>query len=349
MKKYFLYELKKSGYVILCLTLIATVLYTVPIITSDSVLRSSSETFVWIISTIAGVLAACVPVWVFHYKMKKRSVDLYYSLPISHTKILAVKFLIGLIAVFAAYTVAYWIGAVALIIRYFATSLKADYPFEPVWYLPQYFGSILPIFFIYAISSFVFTRANKTVDGIFFIVFWMFVAALIISVLDCIIPYNSVYPSYFCSFAPLDILTGHFQEHLRGYLNIHTQKVGTAELVNLSVGFPLTALLAAGATAGLFLTEKRSKAENVEQISESPFGYKVMIPLYTVCLILRSAFSMFLVLLVMIAAGSYLLTMLYRRTVKIGWKQGIIYGASVLGPVVIIILYLFIMLLSLSV
>lgn len=351
MKKYFLYELKKSGYVILCLALIATGLYVAPLITSDTILRSASETYVWVISTIAVFLAAGVPVLVFNYKMKKRSVDLFYSLPLSHTKILAVKFLIGLIAVFAAYTVAYWLGAVTLIIRYYAAS--DSHPFYPVYYLPQYFASLLPIFFVYAISSFAFTRANKTIDGIFFIIFWMFAPALIVSVLDnlSLVSVSAFYPLCFCNFAPLDFLTAHFQEHLRGYLNIHAlsfiEEHSLAELVNIVIGFTLTALLAVGATTGLFLTEKRQKAEKVEQISNSWFGYKVMIPLYTVCLICLSAHFMFIILLVLVAVGAFLLTMLYRRTVKIGLVQGLIYGGSVLAGVIIVVIYWLIILIML--
>lgn len=348
MKKYFLYELKKSAFAIACLSLIATVIYLSPLVMSDRTMlyRGASETFVWVISTVGGFLAAGVPFWVFDYKMKRRSVDLYFSLPLSHTKILTVKYLIGLIAVFAPYTVAYWLGASVAMAR-------AWEEMYAVYYIPQYFASLLPLYFIFAVSSFIFTRANQRRDGVIFVLFWIFALLLVCEVLAKLtnrseltgydeggyaiyIVHRVIYAKYFAPFAPLDFITSHFQMHLAQYMNIHNNYVyDVAERVNIIVGFTLTTLLAAGATAGLFLAERKVKAENAGQISDSWFGYRVMIPLYTVCLfgLWANIFALFYFLIVIAA---YLLTALYQRTLKIGIKPTVVLVLSTVAGIILV-------------
>ena len=323
MKKYFLYELKKRAFVIGCITLIATVIYLTPILTLNAKTTVNTfDSYLWLMSTIGGLTAVCLPLWLFDYKMTKRGLDLYYSLPLSHTKILLVRFLIGLITLFFSYTVAYWLGAFVFMAKFFGQ-------IDAVWYLPQYFATLIPIYCIFAMSSFIFTRANKFIDGIVFIIFWAFAAALVAYVFDIII--NNVNVYYYFPFSPLDAATTHFQEHLCKELNIHSHSILTRSLVNMILGFILTALLSAGATAGLFLLEKRAKAENAGQISESWFGYKVMLPLYSSCLAFASCSELMaasLLFIVMIAVGSFAVTVLYRRTIKIGAKQTLIYCVS---------------------
>ena len=343
MKKYFLYELKKNAYTIGVIALVMTLIYILPMMgmLGFSWLFGYREagTFVWLISLLAGFLAAGVPMRVFAYRTKRRSVDLYYSLPLSHTKILAVKFLIGLIAVFAPYTASYWIGASL-------DTIASGNPYA-VYYIPQFFASIIPIYIIYAISTFAFTRANSVRDGVLFVIFWAFVVALVMSVLEELTTrrYYSLDGSYheylytvsyinsyrYLPFSPLDFVTAHFQRLIRGG---GTMKYDfeTVSLVNLILGFTLTTLMAAGSTVGLFLLERRVKGENAGQISESPFGYKTMLPIYTVCL---AGICDSVILYIMIAVGAYLLTASYRRTLKIGTRQAIILAASLVAGIIL--------------
>lgn len=350
MKKYFLYELKKNAFAIGCLTLISVAVYATTVLTSPYLLRGATETYVWLISIIGGVLVAFVPAWMLNYKMKKRSVDLYYSLPLSHVKILTVRFLIGLIAVYVPYTAAYWLGAFAAMARTFSEM-------EAVFYIPQYFATLIPVYLIYAISSFVFTRANNILDGLTFILFWTFAAALVALVLEqltavtVVTGYDEysgtvlhrtnyfVKPALYFPFSLLDFITGHFEMHIAGYMNIHAYPYETVDLVNGVIGFTITVLMAAGATAGLFFSERRAKAENAGQISESWFGYKTMIPLYTVCL---EAVCSSYILVVIIAVCAFFLTVAYKRTFKIGKVQAIVLPASVIAGIILGVIIQFI-------
>lgn len=340
MRKMIAYELKKSAVPLLCLTLVCLAVYLIPLATSDHLYQGgASRSYVWVISTVGALLAACVPFGVFDYKMKKRSVDLYYALPMSHTKILTVKFIVGLIAVAVPYTVAYWLGALVAMAR-------AWDKMYAVYYIPQYFASLLPVYVMYAISSFFFTRANKKSDGILFAVFGVFAAGMVFSVLQLLTSqtvstgtdpnsgteifrlHASILSVYYYPFAPLDWITTHFQQHLAQYLNVHYLNDSQTETVNIAVGFTITFVTAAGATAGLFLLEPTYKAEQAEQISDSFFGYRVMIPLFTVCL-LANCDTMEYLLAPLLIAASFLLTVVYRRTAKIGIKQTTVFLLSI--------------------
>lgn len=342
MKKYFLYELKKSAFVIACLTVIALVIYLAPLAATreTDLFKYANSSYLAIPSSIGGVLAACVPMWMFHYKMKKRSVDMFFSLPLSHTGVLTVKFLLGMIAIFLPYTVSYWMGAFLVMGRAASSTLRFE--IYPLYYLAQYFASLLPIGFLYVISSFVFTRANTFLDGVMFVIFWAFIAGLIAEAIYMSVqrlqPIGSakiIYPYYYFPFAPLDFITSYFQEKIiipaeYSVLSQSPLFSDTEKLVNCVAGFTLTTLLAIGAAIGLFLGEKRVKAENAEQISESPFGYKSMIPLYTVCLMAWMDMSTdgSIIFYVIIAVSSFLMTALYKRSVKIGKIQAVVYLCS---------------------
>ncbi len=316
MKKYLLYEIKKNMFTVCCVTVIATLIYITPMLFDNYY-----SSYLWLISTIGGVLAFFIPVRAFNYRMKKRSVDLYYSLPLTHTKILFVHFLTGLIALYFIYTVAYWLGAITAIANV-TQEIKA------IYYIPQYFASLLPIYFIYAISSFTFTRANSTGDGIMFAIFWFFVAFLIANVIT-IVFYSFATDDFLflLPFSPLDSVTTCFQRMLRN----------AQPYFSLSdiLGSVYTVLLAAGSTAGLFLLENKTKAENAGQISDSLFGYKIMIHIYTLCLVWLAVWLRSYILTVFIIIAMFILTVAYKRTMKIGKIQAIIFAATVLAGILL--------------
>lgn len=193
MKKYLLYELKKNAFSICCVTVIISIIYIAPMLFQPYFFPNLG-----VISFFGGCLAILIPMQNFTYRMKKRSVDLYYSLPLSHTKILFVRFIFGIIELYFIYTVAYWLGALT-VIAHFAEEIQA------IYYVPQYFASILPLYFLYAISSFTFTRANAAGDGLAFTVLWFCVAPLVLFVLFIAFSLSTdlVIPLFFFPTAPV--------------------------------------------------------------------------------------------------------------------------------------------------
>lgn len=310
MKKYFVYELKKSLFVMLALAVIATAVYVISVVTQvDSIINFNKRYFdiSWIVACGVAV-SVFVPVWKLRYLMKKRSVDLYYSLPLSHARILAVKFTVGLIVVFSSFTAAFWIGS------FTAMATLGEY-LNCTIYIPFYFSLIIPIAVIYALTAFIFTRANRFIDGIMFVIMTGMSLGLVAEVISYFTSASRFYihSAYFTPFGALSLIVTYVT------CNIFKNISGTAVVSTIDwVGLSLIVSLGVAAGIGLFFTERRAKAENCEQISESYFGYKVMIPLYAFSLALLSARGSY-VLAALVAAAAYAVCVLYKRTPKVDW------------------------------
>lgn len=333
MKKYFVYELKKSLFVMCALAVIATVGYVISVVTQVAdILDFGNHRFsVSFIIEVGGAMSVIVPIWKLSYLMKKRSVDLYYSLPLSHARILVVKFIVGLIVLFASFTVAFWIGS------FTAMAAISEY-LNSVQFIPLYFSLLIPMAVIYALTAFVFARANRFIDGIMFVLMTVMALGVVGNVVAVfIIMTGSLHDFYyvyyfhslnFTPFGALDIISTYFRGSLiKDYIAIY---------LNITaidwVGLCLVVALGVAAGLGLFFAERRAKAENCEQISESYFGYKVMIPLYAFCWALLTARISY-VLTALIAAAAYAVSVLYKRTPKIGWKFALIVGVAFLAGV----------------
>ena len=331
-RKYFVYELKKALPAIGSIALIMTAIMVTAVLTSRyggdfGYLRPESG--IEAISFMGGALAAVVPIWMFAYKMKKRSVDLYYALPLKRGQVLSAKYLLGLVAVYAPFTLAFWLGTLAAVIKYPVNAIASEY------YFAAYFASLPAMFCIYAISSFAFTRANRLIDGMAFVVFWMVALYAVIGVICRFVENAASDP--FTPIAPLATISNYFAEFVE-IPNTLGPQYSTEYKINMAVGFTLTGLQTIAATVLLFITERKFKAENIGGISDSPFGYKVMIPLLTVCLLtdiemIENVYQIFIA--VIAASAAFMLTALYKHTFKIGKIQAIIFASSVVLGVVL--------------
>jgi hypothetical protein len=112
------------------------------------------------------ILLFVVPMLMYSFKMSKRGVDGYYSLPLKKEKLYFVLTMVGLILVIVPYTVAYWSGFLALLCR-------EGNPYQMGYFVPAYFVGVLFALFLYGVNAFVFTRANRTSDGVVFMLsYW---------------------------------------------------------------------------------------------------------------------------------------------------------------------------------
>jgi len=108
------------------------------------------------------------------------------------------------------------------------------------------------------------------------------------------------------------------------------------DVANMAAAYTLTGGTAVFATVWLFVSEKYTKSENAGQVSDSPFGYKVMIPLFTALALSSCDLSEpeTYILVAMIIIGSLIATVLYRRTLKLGIRQTLILIGSVIAGIV---------------
>ena len=263
-----------------------------------------------------------VPISTYAYKMKKRSVDCYYSLPLKKWKVTFVKTLVGLLQVLVPFTIAFWVGTLVMLVR-------KDNPYQMGWVFPMYFGMVFYAVGLFGFNAFVFTRANSVVDGIVFMLAYIFAWAFVAFDL--------------CGFL-------HLSEWLMepiGFLitpagisawitNMQYLMCGTSEFCDWNVWmFVMPFLYGVIGYALLFVTLRFDKGENAEQVSESWFGYRLLIPLYAICSIgILGAIGniiWFVLLFVPIAVGTIVTTMVYRRKFLLPLKSWLLVGISIIG------------------
>jgi len=333
MKNFIKIKAKKCIMPIVFLTLVAMAVYVLPILTCKVDENYLSDLSVYSTSLIVFLICAALflPIWAAHYKMSARSLDVYYSLPISRRKLLLVNFVAGFLILLISYTVAYVAGAFITLVKFPAVA-----HIHYVWY---YFALIIPAYIAYSISFFMYTRANSTTDGTVFILFSVAAVTALVSIL-----YNlgantllDIISDGTTTFSPIIIVRGFFVALLYG--REAAISLGT---INSLVLFTL---LSAAATFSLFYTEKYAKAENCGQISKSLFGYRVFIPFYAITFYVEAAdwgISQIIWMYALIFIASYAMEALYSRTLKIGKKNLlVICGCLLAGIVCCIVKYNF--------
>lgn len=324
--KYLAYELKKNIWAFVVLTVVCTLPYVSTLSSMDVVEKVYMETAnaSWrpanpqLTLVFIALLALCFlsPVLVFSFKMNKRGVDGFYALPLKREKLYFAKTLTGLALVLVPFTVAYWSG-------FFTLLCRENTLYQTAWYLPAYFGAVGYGVLLFGFNSFAFTRANKVSDGVAFMLGYAFLFSLIASYLEYLklLDLNIREMESFLSFGGMMNFCDAMESRVCGY---------TVDFSALSIVVPL--VLGCAGYALLFLLLRYEKGENAEQISESPFGYKALIPLYLAFAIGCGGLDE--LTFAAYAVAAVVATIVYRRKFRFSWRWWVMLGgALVLGLV----------------
>lgn len=283
MKKFFAYEFKRLLLPLCIFTAIATVLFAVCALTTDFIsfrlfpIDEFGEAFdrieypvnslLFIPAAILCVLCTAVPVMQYSYRMKKRSVDLWYSLPIKRETLLFGRTAAGLALVFIPYAVSYWVG--------FTIIACSENLFRLSYYVPLFFASVPLGVLLFGVNAFLYTRANTVGDGILFMLVGAFLLAMPFLYLSLNfqtdLPSALTNPTNYITFGPLCWLFAGFDSAICG---------NAVSIQNPAVLYTLAAAEGVLAYFGLFFTAKEHRAENAGLLSDSFFGYRVLIPAY---------------------------------------------------------------------
>lgn len=320
MIKYLKYELKKNLWLFGLLTAVCLVPYVAHMSTftfwvgptEDRYLNSTgltNMTFELI------VLCYLAPLFVYSFKMNKRSVDAFYSLPLKREKLYFVKTLVGLFLVLIPFTLTYWSGFLALLCR-------PENPYYMSWYVPAYFGALFLGTCIYGMSAFVYTRANNVGDGVVFLVAYSFVGILILEYIEMLI--HTSMPWWLTDNFTFWGAISQFGNNI-GILI----KGGTPNRWSVAM-FIIPFLLGGIGYFLLFYTLRFEKGESAEQCSDSWYGYRVLLPLFIALIVAINNFS--LLNRVMTLICGIVVTVVWRHTLKFSWKYWVtLVGAVVLG------------------
>lgn len=328
MKQSIAYEWKRILLPMCIFTVIATAFFVIMALSAEFVFERNlfspdgtqsemmpKNTLVYVPATVLGVLCYLVPAIQFSYRMKRRSVDLWYSLPVRREKLMLVRIIFGLLLIFIPYTICYFSGLTIIACRFNL--------FEMQYYAILYFASLPLGILLFGVNSFLYTRANTLFDGIVFMIGGAFlILAPVNFALTWLERGSSLHISYalknnlhYMTFGPLAEL----------YMVFDSAILGDGLSMGMAwIPYTIVAVEGAAAYFGLLYTAGAHRAESAEQVSDSPFGYSVQIPFYLfwITASTRPDSSLFsgnllfvkFLLIVVVAAAAYFV---YRRSFRL--------------------------------
>ncbi|MBR5273332.1 MAG: hypothetical protein IKU25_08100 [Clostridia bacterium] len=237
---------------------------------------------IWIPVMILAISCYIAPYMEFAFFKKRRNLDCAYALPISRKEMGRAHYFSGLLTIFLPYTLSY-ITNTLLMLRY-----QQEYFFTPL--IPHYFLCLLFGICTYSIFVFVFNEANSPGDGIWFIILWSAVFYLVLSAVrnDLFLEFlNKTTWRKITSnsdlafvFSPLVFISEAFTDRVeRPEWYTYTRLFKDDEVI-----FCLIFWLVVGiaATIAFFKTFGKRRMEKTEEISDSWFGYRILVPVYAV-------------------------------------------------------------------
>lgn len=216
--------------------------------------------------TFLCILAYVLPVTEFSFFKKRINLDCAYALPISRRAMGTVHYLSGLITLLGAFTLSYLVNFLLLLSR------------GPGWFdflplLPHYFLCLLLGSAMYSFMVFVFCEANTRGDGIWFMILYTFVFFLAVSAMGgtggLSIPWVTI-----------SEITQHYR-----YL-VEIVPLGPTDFgqdANCVGWFTFWLFIGIASAVGFFLTFGKRRMEKNEEISDSYFGFRTLIPIYAAC------------------------------------------------------------------
>ena len=330
MKKMFLYYFRRRLPSMLIL-MIAMAIMTIIIQSQSSYINYSqsgdyrietagqTNPFIYL-SIVLSVIVTIIPVMEFSFKMKRRSVDLYYSLPIKRIKLYICKYFVGL-AEFLILYIPQWLISFIWLATLPSVSNIYDMSYSIYFMLASIGYGIL----IYTFLTFFYTMGNTLIDGIIFMALAScFLPTLMNVMYSLILGANysdrTFYMRWFFIYSPLFDISGKMHSNMIG---------GTYGDINI-LGIVLNIALAILASiAFFFIHSEKNNAELVGDESDTIFGYKLFIPLYMVTSfkLISSSIS---ALWVVIGIAGYLFYCIYRKSFRIKRNDIITLGVSII-------------------
>ena len=330
MKKMFLYYFRRRLPAMIIL-MIAMAVMTIIIQSQSSYINYSqsgdyrietagqTNPFIYL-SIVLSVIVTIIPIMEFSFKMKRRSVDLYYSLPIKRIKLYICKYFVGL-AEFLILYIPQWLISFIWLATLPSVSNIYDMSYSIYFMLASIGYGIL----IYTFLTFFYTMGNTLIDGIIFMALAScFLPTLMNVMYSLILGANysdrTFYMRFFFNYSPLFDISGKMHSNMIG---------GTYGDINI-LGIILNIALAILASiAFFFIHSEKNNAELVGDESDTIFGYKLFIPLYMVTSfkLISSSIS---ALWVVIGLVGYLFYCIYRKSFRIKRNDIITLGVSII-------------------
>jgi hypothetical protein len=218
------------------------------------------------------ILVYVIPVMEFSFFKKRINLDCAYSLPISRRAMGTVHYLTGIITLYVAFTASYLVNFALLLSRG-----PGYFNFAPM--IPHYFLCLLIGFAIYSVMVFVFNEANTRGDGIWFMILYTFVLTVVMAAVTAITDDYDLFDSAAASI-PAGLLVD-ISNNYKYLVEINYAERATFWNNPQNVGWFIFWLIAGALSAvGFFLTFGKRRMEKTEEISDSYFGFRTLIPIF---------------------------------------------------------------------
>ena len=211
------------------------------------------------------VLSLLIPALELSGLKNRRNLDTLLTLPVSRGKMALAHMLNGLWQLLVIYSLCF--GYVVIMGLGIQEHVRLSYM------LPYYLFSVLAGIALYAFCLFFFMQANTVGDGIAFELMSIMLLNAILDPLSKI--YNALPIPTTLGFSYMPLVVIH-EKYSYSVIHNATRLTSAAETITCIVW----AVLGLLALLGYFLTFIKKKTETIGGISDSFFGYRVMLPIY---------------------------------------------------------------------
>lgn len=296
----------------------------------------ANETGIYILAIILGIACTLIPILELADFKNRRNLDTLYFFPIKREKMALVHFLSGFIQVVIIYSVTFFSAWIHLELQtnYFALGYMFFY----------YIFSLLLGFVMYSIFAFLFVQGNTVADGILFCGLWVFIIMIVGWVIRAEILRNYIIDTQYWEssanmasdwgiiYSPINNLTVIFQNLIevnKHSLEYYFRDAYAARYMSQIYMFFIWGAIGIAAAFGYFITFVKKGAEKAGEISDSWFGYRLLVPLYGYSLLIFIGDE--LILDIIIFALMVIGYVIYRRGFKFKTSDMIITGCGVLA------------------
>ncbi len=265
-----------------------------------------------LLSVILGIISTLMPILSLSELKERRNLDTLYSLPISRLKLYIVHFVSGFIQVLFIHTCTF-------LASYLFLRLTTDF-FDLSYMLLYYPSSILAGLAIYCFFAFFFTVANTVIDGVVISGLWVLTPYMIFGFLNHIDVISGKISNVWGNiYSPLDNLTTFFSTRAEIYRKSTPGQY--KNIVDTCYMFIIWAAVALLCAIGFIILSSKHRTNKAGEISDSIFGYKLLIPLSGILL------DPYGENLILVAVAIFIMYIVYRRSFKLKKQDYIVMGA----------------------
>ncbi len=289
---------------------------------------------------LLGAFATVIPILETVVFRERKNLDVFYSFPMERKVLALAHYLSGWIQVVLLHTAT--LGMVWIV---WSAASTVSIPFRYV--VGYYLLSVLAATVVYSVVIFLFGQGNTVWDGLVFAGLWTVVLALAVQgarmALETVWHHRLSYDAagrlfdWGFAYSPLFIACEHIEVLLgkSGYVTIAGTEFWSFWENYVGMAFWISAGI--GAAVGYFVTFSKKAAHRVGEISDSWFGYRILIPMLGYSLLLWFG-SASMLLSVMLLALMLLGYCAYRRSFRLRLSDLTVTACGIL-PILLVWFY----------